>query len=318
MTYEDNHEDALVTGMNPNLQVDGNHLDYSKLIESIGDSETETRVDKVSYILRWAIAVPLVIILGVLVAVFVLWIGPLFMDKELIPWMDWQMQAFSKPMLTVILFASIAFFPVFLIPSSPSMWVVGMMFGYGFGFLVIICGVSIGMSLPFFLGSFFYSKIEVCFHFLHSFEHLSIFFYLIYSLIKEWLEKCPTKTVSLIRMAGEGDWFNQFQAVILIRFSPFPYILYNYCAVATNVKYTPYLLGSLVGIVPEIFVSIYTGILIRSLADASQGRHSMSTIEIVFNVFGFCGTVVTTIAVTVFVKSRLKTFREEEEKLLLN
>ncbi|XP_047339141.1 uncharacterized protein HI0703 homolog isoform X2 [Impatiens glandulifera] len=294
MTYEDNHEDALVTGMNPNLQVDGNHLDYSKLIESIGDSETETRVDKVSYILRWAIAVPLVIILGVLVAVFVLWIGPLFMDKELIPWMDWQMQAFSKPMLTVILFASIAFFPVFLIPSSPSMWVVGMMFGYGFGFLVIICGVSIGMSLPFFLGSFFYSKIE------------------------EWLEKCPTKTVSLIRMAGEGDWFNQFQAVILIRFSPFPYILYNYCAVATNVKYTPYLLGSLVGIVPEIFVSIYTGILIRSLADASQGRHSMSTIEIVFNVFGFCGTVVTTIAVTVFVKSRLKTFREEEEKLLLN
>jgi len=77
------------------------------------------------------------------------------------------------------------------------------------------------------------------------------------SVTQGWLEKYP-KRAAILRAAGEGNWFHQFRAVTLIRISPFPYILYNYCAVATNVKYGPYLLGSLVGMVPEIFVSIYT------------------------------------------------------------
>lgn len=72
-----------------------------------------------------------------------------------------------------------------------------------------------------------------------------------------WLEKYPKKA-SIVRLAGEGNWFHQFRAVTLIRVSPFPYILYNYCAVATNVKYGPYIMGSLIGVVPEIFVAIYT------------------------------------------------------------
>ena len=76
-------------------------------------------------------------------------------------------------------------------------------------------------------------------------------------LMQGWLEKYP-KRASILRAAGEGNWFHQFRAVALIRISPFPYIIYNYCAVATNVKYGPYIMGSLVGIVPEIFVAIYT------------------------------------------------------------
>lgn len=72
-----------------------------------------------------------------------------------------------------------------------------------------------------------------------------------------WLEKYP-KRASVIRSAGGGNWVHQFRAVTLIRISPFPYIIYNYCAVATNVKYGPYIIGSLVGMVPEIFVAIYT------------------------------------------------------------
>ena len=45
---------------------------------------------------------------------------------------------------------------------------------------------------------------------------------------------------------------------------------------ATNVKYGPYIIGSLVGMVPKISVTIYTGILIRTLADASHEKHSLS------------------------------------------
>lgn len=72
-----------------------------------------------------------------------------------------------------------------------------------------------------------------------------------------WLDKYPTKA-SIIKLAGGGNWFSQFRDVTLIRVSPFPYIIYNYCAVATDVKYGPYLLGSLVGMVPEILIAIYT------------------------------------------------------------
>ncbi|KAF7810240.1 transmembrane protein 64-like [Senna tora] len=145
--------------------------------------------------------------LGLLALVFLMWVGPLLMDKEVIPLLNWGESQFSTGELAVMIFASVALFPTLLLPSSPSMWVAGMTFGYGLGFLLIISAVSVGVSLPFFIGSIFHHKIQV---------------------------------------------------FALIRISPFPYILYNYCAVATNVKYGPYIMGSLIGVVPEIFVAIYT------------------------------------------------------------
>ncbi|XVF52755.1 hypothetical protein PTKIN_Ptkin05aG0043800 [Pterospermum kingtungense] len=171
--------------------------------------------------------------LGLLAAVFLKWIGPFLMDKELMPIINWEMATFSTPMLAVLVFASVALFPTILLPSTPSMWVAGMTFGYGFGFLLIISAAAMGVSLPFFIGSLFLHRIQ------------------------GWLEKYPKKA-AILRAAVEGNWFHQFKAVTLIRISPFPYIIYNYCAVATHVKYGPYILGSLIGMVPEVFVAIYT------------------------------------------------------------
>ncbi|KAF7139286.1 hypothetical protein RHSIM_Rhsim07G0098200 [Rhododendron simsii] len=209
----------------------------------------------------------------------------------IIPIINWERKTFSTPLLAVLIFASVALFPSLLLPSSPSMWLAGMTFGYGFGFLLIIGGVVIGVSLPYFIGSRFYDKIH------------------------GWLAKYPKKA-SMIRLAGEGNWLDQCRDVTLIRISPFPYIIYNYCAVATNVKYGPYLLGSLIGMVPEIFVAIYTGLLIRALADASHERRSLSAPQIICNVLGFCLTVATTITVTIYAKRRLKQLHKEEEVLL--
>ncbi|MBA0735878.1 hypothetical protein Gogos_019680, partial [Gossypium gossypioides] len=158
--------------------------------------------------------------LGLLVAVFLKWVGPFFMDKELMPLIKWEMATFSTPMLAVLIFASVALFPTIFLPSSPSMWVAGMAFGYGFGFLLIISAAAVGVSLPFFIGSLFLHRIQ------------------------GWLEKYPKKA-AFLRAAGGGNWLHQFKAVALIRLSPFPYILYNYCAVATHVEYGPYILGSL-------------------------------------------------------------------------
>lgn len=239
----------------------------------------------------WAKLILLGAFVGVLVAVFFKWIGPFFMDKEIIPIINWETETFTRPVLGLLVFASVALFPTLCLPSSPSMWIAGMTFGYGYGFLLIIGAAAIGVSLPYFIGSLFHRKIQGL------------------------LERYPKKA-SVIRLAGEGNWTHQLRAVALIRISPFPYIIYNYCAVATDVKYVPYLLGSLVGMVPEIFVTLYTGILIETLANASQDSRSLSAPQIVLNVGGFCLTVGTTVLVTVYSKRRLNELQKEEQLLL--
>lgn len=299
MTYGAKGVDDLVPVLK--LKVESDRGDYVKLAGSTEEGKCCTFDDDQPPSPRmmcgwwgfwwWAKALVLLAFLLILAAVFFLWVGPFFMYKEIIPMINWETSTFSTKDLGILIFASVALFPTILLPSTPSMWVAGMTFGYGYGFLLIISGAAIGVSLPFFIGSLFHRKIQ------------------------GWLEKYP-KRASIIRLASEGDQFNQFRAVTLIRISPFPYIIYNYCAVATNVKYGPYLFGSLVGMIPEIFVAIYTGILIKTLADASHDQHSLSAQQIVFNIVGFGATIVTTIAVTVYAKKRLKKLQDQEEPLL--
>ncbi|KAL2547448.1 SNARE associated Golgi protein family [Forsythia ovata] len=239
----------------------------------------------------WLKLILVVTFLGVLAAVIFKWVGPFFMDKEIIPIIHWEMETFSTQVLALLVFGSVALFPILLLPSTPSMWVAGMTFGYGYGFLLTIGAVAIGVSLPYFIGFLFHHKIQM------------------------WLERYPKKA-SIIRLAGEGNWFNQFRAVALIRISPFPYVIYNYSAVATNITYGPYFLGSLAGMVPEVFVALYTGILIKTLADASHDQHSLSASQIIFNTVGFCITLATTVIITLYAKKRLKELRREDHLLL--
>ncbi|KAF5478394.1 hypothetical protein F2P56_004956 [Juglans regia] len=299
MTYREEEAggDEVVPELCLRVGGDANNGDYVKLKQGPHDRETEEGFGGVGEpssprrggcLWYWVKLLVLCISIGLLAAVCIKWVGPFFMDKEIIPIINWETTTFSTPVLAVLVFASLALFPAVLLPSSPSMWVAGMTFGYGYGFLLIISAVAVGVSLPFFIGSLFYHKIQ------------------------GWLEKYP-KRASVLRAAGEGNWFHQFRAVALIRISPFPYIIYNYCAVATNVKYGPYILGSLVGIIPEIFVAIYTGILIGTLADE---RHSLSAQQIVFNVVGFAATVATTIFFTLYAKRQLKGLQNEDELLL--
>ncbi|KAL9231067.1 hypothetical protein vseg_006335 [Gypsophila vaccaria] len=219
------------------------------------------------------------------------WLGPFLMDKGITPIIRWETTSFSDPVLAFILFTTVALFPTILLPSTPSMWVAGMTFGYGFGFLLIMPAVVIGVSLPYLVGSLFHHKIQA------------------------WLDRYPKKA-SLIKLAGEGEALDQFRSVALIRISPFPYILYNYCAVATGVKYGPYILGSTLGTVPDVFVALYTGKLMKTLADASVKHHSLTAQEIILNVVGFAATVATTIICTILAKKRLRTMPIEDEPLL--
>lgn len=306
MTYVGNEDDDEIAVPELKLRISGESGDfYVKLrrpedeegssedgcLELGALSEPSTPRIRRAFFCKWIKLFLLFAIAGGLAIVFFKWVGPFSMDKGIIPIINWERSTFSTPVLAFLLFVTVALFPTILVPSSPSMWVAGMTFGYGFGFLLIMSAVIIGMSVPYLVGSLFYHKIQGL------------------------LEKYPKKA-SLIRLAGEGGWLEQFQTVALIRISPFPYIVYNYCAVATNVKYGPYILGSILGMVPDVFVAIYTGILIKTLADASGEQHALSAQQIIFNVLGFAATVATTIICTIFAKRRLKTMPIEDEPLL--
>ncbi|XP_076941505.1 uncharacterized protein LOC143611093 [Bidens hawaiensis] len=238
---------------------------------------------------KWWLKTVILSIISILVSILILkWGVPFVFDKLLLPMMKWEAATFGRPVLAVILIGSMAVFPVLFLPSGPSMWLAGMMFGYGLGFVIIMVGTTIGMVLPYVIGLFFRDHIH------------------------QWLKKWP-QTGAMVRMAGEGDWFHQFCMVALFRISPFPYTIFNYAIVVTSIMFWPYLWGSVAGMIPEAFIYIYSGRLLRTFADMQYGDHQMSTLEIVYNTISFIIAAVMTICFTIYSKKTLKTLETEEK-----
>jgi hypothetical protein len=92
---------------------------------------------------------------------FIKWGVPFLFEKVLMPIMEWESTAFGRPVLAVVLIASLAIFPIVFIPSGPSMWLSGMIFGYGLGFVIIMVGTTIGMVVPYMIGCSFRDRINV-------------------------------------------------------------------------------------------------------------------------------------------------------------
>ncbi|MBA0717685.1 hypothetical protein Golax_005479 [Gossypium laxum] len=169
---------------------------------------------------------------AILVIVAIKWVGPFVLKKVIVPALQWEAHAFSTTERILVIVTSLALFPTLCLPSTPSMWMAGMAYGYIKGLLLVMTGVSLGVSLPFFVGSMFHTKIQ------------------------RLLGKYP-KEASILRLAGEGNLLHQFRTVTLIRISPLPYIMFNYAAVATNVRYIPYMMGTWMGMLPEVFIALY-------------------------------------------------------------
>ncbi|WOL16720.1 hypothetical protein Cni_G25508 [Canna indica] len=223
----------------------------------------------------------------ILIFIFVKWGIPFMFEKVLLPIMEWEATAFGRPVLALVLIASLALFPVVLVPSGPSMWLAGMIFGYGLGFVIIMVGTTIGMVLPYFIGLLFRERIH------------------------GWLNKWPQQT-AVLRLAGEGSWFHQFRVVALFRVSPFPYTIFNYAVVVTSIKFGPYISGSIAGMIPEAIIYIYSGRLIRTLADMKYRKYTMTPVEIVYNIISFIVAIAITIAFTVYARRALADLRNAE------
>lgn len=246
-----------------------------------GDSVTRSR--------RWWIKLMIWCVITVIASlIFLKWGVPFLFEKVLIPILQWEATAFGRPVLALVLVASLALFPVFLIPSGPSMWLAGMIFGYGLGFVIIMVGTTIGMVLPYMIGLLFRERIH------------------------QWLKKWPQKA-AMIRLAGEGSWFHQFRVVALFRVSPFPYTIFNYAIVVTSMRFWPYLWGSIAGMVPEAYIYIYSGRLIKTFADVQYGNHHLTPVEIIYNIISLIIAIITTVAFTIYAKRTLNELESAEK-----
>ncbi|XP_021756233.1 Golgi apparatus membrane protein TVP38-like [Chenopodium quinoa] len=236
----------------------------------------------------------LMIVLGTVIAISAIVIikrfAPSFAKKEVIPVVLWLIQTCSPPVLAAILFAAIALCPLLLLPTVQFKWIVGMTFGYGIGFLLIMAAVTVAVSLPYFIA-----------------------YYLFLHKIEKWLIDHPEKA-AFVKFAGEGDWSHQFRFVALLRLSPFPYVVFNYVAVVTGVKYSSYLVGTLIGMVPEVLLAMYSGKLFRTVAQAMEEHTHVSKYHLIFDGIGFCLSAVSTIAIGFYAKRRLKQLQEVEEQ----
>ncbi|WZZ73814.1 hypothetical protein YC2023_085184 [Brassica napus] len=271
----------------------------------VSQSEIRTR-----NLIWWFKALGICALALFLTLVFAKWGVPFVFQKVLIPILQWEATAFGRPMLAIVLVVSLALFPVFLIPSGPSMWLAGMIFGYGLGFVIIMVGTTVGMVLPYLIGLMFRDRLHVRtqpFRFLMTSSlHLCSF-----SKMQQWLKRWP-RQAAVLRLAAEGSWFHQFRVVAIFRVSPFPYTIFNYAIVVTSMRFWPYLFGSIAGMIPEAFIYIYSGRLIRTFADVQYGHQRLTTVEIVYNVVSLIIAVVTTVAFTVYAKRALRELQNAE------
>ncbi|KAI5071610.1 hypothetical protein GOP47_0013861 [Adiantum capillus-veneris] len=237
----------------------------------------------------WMKALFWTLLLLAVTVVLVVWVFPVVLDKVLIPLMEWEASTFSRPVLALILVTSLALLPIFLFPSGPSMWLAGMIFGYGLGFLIIMAGMSVGVTVPFFIARWLFQ-----------------------AKIQRWIQKWP-KRAALIRVADQGGWCQQFRVLLVLRVSPIPYALFNYAIATTNVKYGPYICSSCAILIPESFITIYSGRLLKTLAEMKSSKQHMTPLQITYNVLGFCLAVGVTIGVTIYGKRALEELEIKEQ-----
>ncbi|XP_002989360.2 uncharacterized protein LOC9650446 [Selaginella moellendorffii] len=241
---------------------------------------------------RWIKIIGIAALGVALSIVFAIWILPLLLDKIVIPVLVWVASRFKRHQLALVLMAALSIFPVLLIPSGPPMWLSGIIFGYGIGFIIIMVGTTIGQTLPYFVGH-----------------------YLFHHRIQEWLSKWPRKA-AVLRAAESGGWFHQFRTVTLLRVAPIPYTLFNYAIAATNIEFWPYIAGSIAGMVPEAFITIYSGRLLKSLADAKHAKRHMNAVEITYNVVGFCVALAAGVSLTAYGRRALQEMELKAEQQL--
>lgn len=72
--------------------------------------------------------------------------------QVILPVMEWEEHNLSRPLLAFVAVACMSLFPIVMLPTGPSMWLLGIVFNYFWGFCFIMIGAFFGQSLPYAFG----------------------------------------------------------------------------------------------------------------------------------------------------------------------
>jgi len=126
-----------------------------------------------------------------------------------------------------VVFVLIYTIGVLILPATPFTIAGAVIFGKFYGMLYNLVGDALGASISFFLGRYF-----------------------LHGIARGFLE---TRMPWLDRKATEEG----FSVIFYLRIFWFPFIVLNYAAGATRIRFRDYLLGTVLGLLPPVFIFTY-------------------------------------------------------------
>ena len=159
----------------------------------------------------------------------------------------------------VLIFAlMIVFLQLFCLPLSPFAIMAGLFFGVANGFAAVELGTGLGAAINFLLSRYFLRE---------RFAH--------------WLSN--HEKFQLIDAAiGREGW----KIIALLRFCPIPFGLANYCYGLTAVRYLPYLLATVLAIIPANFFFVWFGATSHDALAVLTGGAKATPGQAAFTVIG--------------------------------
>ncbi len=171
---------------------------------------------------------------------------------------------------------------VFMVPGSILTLAAGVLFGVALGVALVSLASTLGACCAFLVGRF---------------------------LARDWVEsrlETMPRFRALDRAVARKGWL----IVLLARLSVvIPYNLLNYALGLTNVRFGAYLSGTLVGMLPAIFLYVYLGSVAGSLASLDQTGAPMIPQSLFI-----AGLIVTAVLIFVIARLTARALRSELDR----
>jgi uncharacterized membrane protein YdjX (TVP38/TMEM64 family) len=204
------------------------------------------------------------------------WAGLGYLGRDrAVGWLQEASSAGPQGAVILVLIYTVA--AVFLVPGSILTLAAGFTQGFGVGFVVASTGATLGAVAAFLVGRT-----------------------LARELVRAKLAAHPRFEAFDRAVAREG-----LTMVLLTRLSPlFPYTVLNYAFSLTGVRFSHYLLGSWIGMLPGAAAYVYLGTAIQSLAQPVAGGSSPAGRALFW--LGLVATLVVTARVTKIAREALQ------------
>jgi len=123
------------------------------------------------------------------------------------------------------------------------------------------------------------------------------------NLIRNWIRKHLTRKIKIFRAMDLGLKHNGFKMVVLMR-TVVPHNIIHYLMSVTSLRIKDFILGSLVGMIPNTVIQVYIGSKLKSIDDILTGNYG----------FGPWQPVIVTIGIVLFlvVTSLMVSYSKEE------